>query len=852
MWFLTDSLAPVSEDVCERGISPFLLGDAPTFISDDASISEPSFFDLPFHQREQVCRSLWQLCALPPDMAYPLSTTYILQRWLDVHQALTAPVNQWQRNALNHIELAIKTLAIDAKQSDEPLAPKELERSKLRSMLTFYPTYVTLLFIESMVDKQQATQWLWFFARLQEAVGTLTYDVCLSFDRVRREYGECPICMTTLQDASLTELYLLCQQQVGLAPLAPYFSSAKREPISSHPKTYPFKSDNAHQETMYIGDEVKVNLITPTDREGDAQSSFMEAFMPVLEADNVVEPLLISNDERPRTGQPASIPDLPRQPELTHQQARQKFLRQKVGMSQAIARANRVHPMSNDALSPSELAMWIQFHCPALAEQDLLDIPAKERSHWFLLFLRMFCGTLNLQQPLFNLGSRSTKSPPVPSLVYELDRRDACHAKLRLDTDLFKGAKPPQGSKQYFTSQKSSEVTLPWPLQSLLNLILRALPAHQRHLVSLEQGLLLTSLDHQAWLTQKIAQSCHHFPFKVTSARLTQIFHHYSSQRMPSVIADFLAGKGSVQMHYANVEGAAMTASTHQHWNAFLSAMNIQPQQGWYSETTSASIIGETYHEQCGSAITLRESLLPSAFEAILSPLFDQDAGLALSLPVENCERLALYLHIRTAIELGLRPVFSPYPVDLDCAWETGVWSLQDKRVHHKEARRLVTPSYELASLLQRYQAYACTISPQYLVQLRPVLSVFDGQDWQPLSPAVIKGLQARYLDRLEGGCFRHNALHQALLEAFKARPSFVQSELNMRMNHFKRGQYPLSQYTLCSIRQMAEVQQSLQERIAQSTYHPSVSSLWQAIADWDAKVETLLKSWTPKGVGND
>ncbi|GHX97499.1 hypothetical protein VCSRO210_2459 [Vibrio cholerae] len=850
MWFLSDSLSLAPEDVLECGIYAFLLGDEPTQIFTNDPVSEPSFFDLSLPQRQQTCRHLWQLCALPPDIVYPQSTIHILQQWLEVHQALTAPVNQWQRNALNHLELAIKAIALNASQSDELRIPEELDRFKLRSMLTFYPTYVTLLFIESIVDKIHANHWLWFFARLQEAVGTLTYEVCLSFDRVRRDYGHCPICLTTLKDATLTELYLLCQQQVGLAPLAPYFSSAKRAQRSSRLKTYPFKSDNAHQETMFIGDELKVNLITPTDREGETQSSFMEAFMPVLEADNVVEPLLTSNEERPRADQPDSTYGLLRQPELTHQQARQKFLRQKVGMSQAIARANRAHPMSNDVLSPSELAIWFQFHCPALAEQDLLGIPAKERSHWFLLFLRMFCGTLNLQQPLLNLGSRRAKSPPAPCLVYELDRRDACHATLILDTDLFKGAKPPQGSKQYFTSQKSTEVTLPWPMQSLLNLILRAVPAHQRHLVSLEQGLLLTSREHQTWLTEKIAQSRHHFSFKVTPARLTQVFHRYSSQRMPSVSADFLAGKGSVQMHYANLEGAAMTASTHQHWNAFLSAMNIQPQQGWYSETTSASISGETYHEQCGSAITLRESLLPGAFEALLKPLFHQDIGLAASLSVESSERLALYLHIRTAVELGLRPVSSPYPADQDCAWEAGVWSLQDKRVHHKEARRLVTPSYELASLLQRYQAYACTMSPQYFVQSRPVLSVFDGQDWQPLSPAMIKDLLARYLDRLEVGCFRHNAAHQVLLEAFKAHPSFVQSELNMRMNHFKRGQNPLSQYALCSIRQMAEVQQSLQERIAQSAYHPCVSSLWRSIAHWDAKVETLLQSWSLKGVG--
>lgn len=516
MWFLSDSLSPTPEDVPEHGIYAFLLGEEPTQTSTNAFVSEASFFDLSLPQRKQTCRYLWQLCALPSDIVYPQSTTHILQQWLQVHQALTAPANQWQRNALNHLELAIKALALNAKQSDELRIPDELDRFKLRSMLTFYPTYVTLLFIESMVDKQQSTLWLWLFARLQEAAGTLTYDVCLSFDRIRRDYGDCPTCLTTLKDASLTELYLLCQQQVGLAPLAPYFSSAKRAQISSRPKTHPFKSDNAHQETMYIGDEVKVNLITPTDREGEVQSPFMEAFMPASDTENGLKSLLDAKDEANSNHQLVSNQGLLRQPELTHQQARQKFLRQKVGMSQAIARANRAHPMSNDALSPSELAMWLQYHCSALAGQDLSEIPAKERRHWFLLFLRMFCGTLNLQQPLFNLGSRTAKSPPVPSLVYELDRRDACHAKLILDTDLFEGAKPPQGSKQYFTSQKSSEVTLPWPMQSLLNLILRAVPANQRHLVSLEQGLLITSREHQTWLTKKIAQSRHHFPFKPT------------------------------------------------------------------------------------------------------------------------------------------------------------------------------------------------------------------------------------------------------------------------------------------------------------------------------------------------
>ncbi|MGB2147873.1 MAG: hypothetical protein ACPHZ7_13060, partial [Vibrio toranzoniae] len=161
MWFLSDLLSPTPEDVLERGIYAFLLGDEPAQTSTNDPVSEASFFDLSLPQRKQTCRYLWQLCALPSDIVYPQSTTHILQQWLEIHQALTAPVNQWQRNALNHIELAIKALALNAKQSDELRIPDELDRFKLRSMLTFYPTYVTLLFIDSIVDKIQANHWLW-------------------------------------------------------------------------------------------------------------------------------------------------------------------------------------------------------------------------------------------------------------------------------------------------------------------------------------------------------------------------------------------------------------------------------------------------------------------------------------------------------------------------------------------------------------------------------------------------------------------------------------------------------------------------------------------------------------------
>ena len=58
MWFLSDSLSPAPEDVLERGIYAFLLGDEPAQISTNAPVSEASFFDLSLPQRKQTCHYL--------------------------------------------------------------------------------------------------------------------------------------------------------------------------------------------------------------------------------------------------------------------------------------------------------------------------------------------------------------------------------------------------------------------------------------------------------------------------------------------------------------------------------------------------------------------------------------------------------------------------------------------------------------------------------------------------------------------------------------------------------------------------------------------------------------------------
>ncbi|SBT13482.1 hypothetical protein [Vibrio celticus] len=272
---------------------------------------------------------------------------------------------------------------------------------------------------------------------------------------------------------------------------------------------------------------------------------------------------------------------------------------------------------------------------------------------------------------------------------------------------------------------------------------MRALPSSKRDGAELETILSVTPSELKGWLRKKSESTKSLFPFKVTPARLFRSFHSFSIQKLPSVYLNYLQRNSSVIMHYSNFDTSSINRSLYESWFEFLEVLGLSDNLDWSTETKTTLSHDFSYHDHIGSAITLRESLLPDVFHALLSPLIEnKPADLS---TIEICHRLALYIHIRAAIELALRPVKEPYSLAKDIAWDCGVMTVQDKRVHHSEEKRVIVLSQELVDLFKTYRMFCQSISVDYQEAKTACISVLLDGKWQSLSSRVLNQLYSQY-----------------------------------------------------------------------------------------------------------
>lgn len=709
-----------------------------------------------------------------------------------------------------------------------------LKRSDLYSYLTHYPLFSTLLLIvlnrdevktfsvksrdEDLLEQYDVQWWFLLLARLNENEAELNYSLCLAFDKARRNLPSIPasVPLPVLQQASLNELFHICQMIPELIDLAVYFQiKPQRKPKKKKPI---YQALNQHSQNMML-DGCVVKIHTPTNIDGEDTEQYIS----------------VAQESGPYFGMTE---------ELTHKQARLKFLIEKNGMANACRRANKKLPMGNNALTCAEFLSWLSYIAPDLLDGQLNLIEATDRKHWFLFFLKVL-GLKDFDWVLINQNAKKSVEKRAKQLVYELNQRVGSESYLLLACDLFKGKKPQPGSKQYYSSQPALKVPLPWPLQSFLQLILQDISSVKRHKTKLLDAFQITEQEHNKWLNNHIKATKTIFPFKVTANRLFQTFHRFCGDKIPQVLLDYLREQGSVQMHYINAELQLMPNIIHHHWFLFLEALGRKKITKWSSENTYTTFNSETYHEQFGSAITLRQKALQliakrlldlnkrfteqlkEGFQYSVSEYIYKGSDLALLLS-KFSEISGLYIHIRCAIELGLRPVKSPYPCMRHCAHGLGIWTVQDKRSHHEKEWRVLVLSEPLIELVMAYYQFQSAFqlldscAEDKLEQ--PIVTVFDGHHWCSLQPKKVESLLQCYLDRLELGSFRHTSAKSVCETAIsKEQNDFSQSELNVLMNHFEQGQSPMLSYQLLSMPYLVKKQRDM---LARSTLTPIFSDL--------------------------
>lgn len=763
------------------------------------------------NQLTQRIHLLWQCCPTPPTVLFPQSYLSILMNWLEL---LCNPLDKHLAlhcNDKSQIEFIAKALTTFASiNSEQTQIPENAKRSSLNSILTDYPLYSTLLFIQSEPDATRRQWWLHFLFRLNSATSGIDYHLSLEFDNVRRQFDKIiPFPLETLVSGSHIDLAQRCKNTPLLHPFGGHFIQK--------PKTMrclrPFQSDNEYVEHVVLSSEQAVTVHTPVTTDGDDMKAFFHF------------------DE-----------ESPKKSVLTDVQSKRKYQLKRVGIENAIARSNRKLPFSNNALTTTEFSKWIRTHIPDFLH--LQSINQADRGHWFLFFLRLLTGNSGDDFMLSNIGAKADNQPRIKSISYKLDIHESCEAFIRLSTELFKGKSAPTGAKHYYSTNEFFDVDLPWPLNSLLNLILRQLPANKRHNRCLYEALATTPKDQQQWLRDRIKEDKHKVPYPLTPSSIYNSFDYFSAQSLPSVVKDYLQQKGSVLMHYVNMENQSVSRLLYQSWFQFLSHCGLAQGAGWSSESRLGAIQNNTHHEHIGSAITLREELLPTLFKALLTPVPTLTSSPHNT--IEFSQRIALYLHCRTAIELALRPVTTPYPNTLHCAWETGLFVVQDKRVHHQEERRLLAMTESLSTVLRAYQQFCSKIDATFNRASQPCLSMFDGMDWRPLNTQNVTHLMEQYLEPFDNGSFRHICAHQMIELAQSPDYRFEQQQLHQKMNHRKRGQDALGTFSLCSIEQSIQHQRTLHSTLVQDNTSYDTRRMWTDAARWDAIIIDAMDAYQP------
>ena len=757
---------------------------------------------------------LWQHCPTPSVLLFPKSFQKVIKYWLEIDKECSKIQNQLEQNRDTHLKWLIDELTDQSSTSSEVVfIPAHAKRSSLNSILTDYPLYSTLLFIESEADETLRQWWLWFLFRLNKVMSGIEYHLSLEFDTIRRTCKTTPsLPIENLKLSSNLELARLSRNIPELQSLSHHFLHRPKKTKSHHP----FKSDNEYIEHLALSNEQAVSVHTPVDVNGDDKSTFFQ-----FEGNS-------------------NATDL-----LSHAQCKRKYQLKRVGVENAIARANRTLPLSNNALTTSEFAPWLQSHCPAFFDNHLQSISKHERAHWFLFFLRLLTGHSGHDFALSNIAAKENNQPGIKSIHYKLNTKESCDAFIRLSTHLFKGKAAPLGAKHYYSNDDVFDIDLPWPLNSLLNLILRQLTTDKRHNTLVYEALATTPKAHEQWLRKQIKDTKHTTPFKITPSTIYSSFDYYAAQSLPSVIKDYLQQQGSVLMHYVNMETRNVSQLLYQTWFQFLKHCGLAQDADWSSESRVDGILTQTHHQQMGSAITLREGLLPKIFKEILKPV--QVLVLSSNDKVELSQRITLYLHIRSAVELAIRPVTEPYPSSLHCSWKTGLMVVQDKRTHHNEEHRLLFMSKPLSEVLSTYQEFCSKLDPIYNQSLRPCLATFNGVDWVSLNAKNIQHLMKTYLESFDTGSFRHICAHQITELALSPNHHFEQQQLNQKMNHHKRGQNALGKHSLCSIKQSIKHQRNLHETLIQESPSLDTRQAWEAIKHWDDIIMTIMRGYQPR-----
>ncbi|MGM0429753.1 MAG: hypothetical protein ACQEQ2_05590 [Pseudomonadota bacterium] len=665
---------------------------------------------------------------------------------------------------------------------------RQFERQDLYSYLTEHPLYATLLlcpvprgnnaFTETVENKCLA-----LLARLYAAKSASDYASYLHFDK--KVLGQ-PLPLTlkfilsaspaalqkTIQDTGENQEFRLFSESSSLFITSPQRFNNSRS-ITDGTNRYQKKLTNNKNSHAFFEEN--------TDEEGDELS----------------QGLGIASSQA-----------------LTDEQERRQFQRQKVGLQRALYNNESKVAFGLQAATNAELALLIDAVSPALLSNDFTALNKEDSYFFLLLFLKLWGikepGALILKNTSNKAGTTSRQAYTIE--YYLVSKRLSTEAKVTLNARL-SNSQPAELSDErwYKNSQPLVTLQLPFPLQSLLNNVVRKISPGLRQGRTLTEALSLSN----SWYRKKLNALLKNSGLKtkgLTPNAIHNAFHQFAAETVSESFLAFLSGEGTVQSYYVNSHMKDIELFVGKAWYQFIEHIGFID---WKSESSEAQITRDgarTWHDDVGSPYTLPDKLHSELLKTVNRNI---ENTLGQGRSYYALKHAFFYVYYRLATNLGLRPVKEPFPEFKHYNSKKGVFTVADKRVHHPNERRLIflTPTQNL--LMMKTQELARAASYQLKIKLPSHLVMdlnIDEGCWQHFSSVIVE----QYLTELSGEFLKAGGLrHQSAQSFLKSHErNFSQTALNTLLNHSRAGVRALSASSLLPIGACQQAQAEYLERI--------------------------------------
>lgn len=655
--------------------------------------------------------------------------------------------------------------SLDNKASGDQL--EHFSRKQLYNRLTHEPFLCTLLLIN---NGELAQTHYCLLAHLFLARGAEDYHAYLTFYKALLEKfsGRLPQ-LQTLRSYTIDELRIALMQfaeretNEGLKQLAAYFRQKK--PNSNQQRKSLLAAKNTSEQTLYDNEEGKASFVEMSSETGETTGQFF-LWTPHLAQ--------------------------------TQAQLKAHYARGKGGLKNALYNANSTCPWASNSATTAELGRLLSAIDSAFVDDEVSTFKKESAGIMLLFFLKL----LGLSEPgelvLDNAGSPGYQpKDQINTLTYHIHRGSGrVDADVCLNARLLDVAEPQVANKLvHFISNTNLKVALPHPIPLLLKAALAVIHPAKRNNKTLFSALKLDEKKYRASLKQHL-KSQRLDAVGLSVKALEQTFYQYAKEQLPEVIFNFLRSKSSVQHHYVSIERATIETALKEVWLNFLDDVGISRQSSDVDNTTFS--VKQTYHDEIGSAHTLRDEALDAMLAHYCSVLTNDLNG-----DLTRLNAGSLYIYLRVASLVALRPVTKPFPSVEFFDTTLGVFSVSDKRVHHKDEQRLIVLTGSLLTLVNAWSDIARQISMHLALPMpESILMHLDDENktWAHLSQSYVNQLLLNdFNEHLDNRSLRHIAA-SGYLKHYLQNQTFTQSSLNLLMNHQRSGVSAMNQRALASI----------------------------------------------------